>query len=258
VSQSNALPAPHFAALSPALSQSEAVGSAYKSAGAVFLKTLAIVALALVIPVAVVIPLQAYLPGDLTVMAASPALLAVLLTMQLVMGLGALALARSATPSMSAHMAFAPPRQGWKAYVIAIVAGLAISIGVNLIRQHVFGHDVHADLRQMAPMFKNPLWPLSFLVFAIAAPLGEELLFRGYLLGGFRQSRLLFIFGVLLSTLIWVALHSYSTGGMILVAVLGAVFAAMRYWTGSLRVPVAAHIFNNTLCALILQFGPPV
>ena len=227
-----------------------------KASAMAVLKTLVVIAAALVLPAMIVLPLRGILPGEISLSAASPALLATLFVSQLAMGLGALAMAMSASAPMREHMGFAAPRQGWRAYAYAIAAILAATIIINLVRKHVFAHDVYSDLKMMAPFFRNPLWPLSFVVFAIGAPLAEELLFRGYLLGAFSRTRVAFIIGVALSTGIWAVMHSYSLGGMILVAVMGTIFALMRYLTGSLRVPVAAHAFNNTIACLMLQFGP--
>lgn len=184
------------------------------------------------------------------------ALLAVLFLTQLLLVLGGCLLASRSPRGIYEHMALGPPRQGVRAYVYAIIAVLAVVAVINLVRIHVFGDDVFVDLRQMAQMFRDTWWLPTFIVLAIGAPIAEEVLFRGYLLGAFDRSRTFFIVGALLSTGIWAILHSYSAGGMILVAVLGLTMAYFRYATGSLRVPLLVHALNNAVAFSLLFFLP--
>lgn len=227
----------------------------WRDGGAATLKTLGIIALALLLPGLLIFPMRGILPGTLEAPNASPIFLLTLLLSQVVMATGAIFLAWRSSAGLRTHLALDKPLQGWRAYVIAIVATWGTVMVINLIRQHVFGHDIYADLRMMAQLFQNPMWPLSVAVLALGAPIAEELLFRGYLMGAFRSTQAQLVVGAVVSTAIWAALHSYTVGGMILVAVLGLMFGAMRIMSGSLRVPLAAHMFNNAVACIVLQLG---
>jgi uncharacterized protein len=153
-------------------------------------------------------------------------------------------------------LALQPAAGSWIRYGVAIAVMLSVITGVNLFRQSVLDHDIYADLRVLAPMFRQPLWPVSLLIIGVGAPLAEEWLFRGFLQSALTQSRLGFVGAAVVATVIWTALHSYSVPGMIQVALLGCLFSWMLWWTGSLRVPIAAHAINNLIAGLYLQFGP--
>ncbi len=151
----------------------------------------------------------------------------------------------------------APPR-GWIDYAIALAACLLLGIVINSFRKFVLGHDIYADLKQLAFLFQIPIWPLSFLVVAVLAPIAEEVLFRGVLLPACANTVDGFWGGAVASTLVWTALHfgnAYSISGMILVFMLGMIFSWLFAVTGSLRVPIAAHMFNNALACALLQTG---
>jgi hypothetical protein len=173
---------------------------------------------------------------------------------QVVMIAGALLAAVAIARRDSPPLGFAAPAGGLRTYAAAIGLTLAVPGAINLVRYFVLGDDLLADLRVFAPLFRNPLWPLAFLIITIGAPVAEELLFRGFLQS--RLMRLGFAVAAIVPTLIWSAMHSYSIGGMVLVVTLGVLFAQMRRQTGSLRVPIVAHAVNNGLVALFLQFGP--
>ena len=107
----------------------------------------------------------------------------------------------------------------------------------------------------MAPFFRIPLWPLSLLIIAVLAPIAEELLFRGILLPALVRTQLGFWGAAVVSTLAWTLLHfTYSIAGMMLVFLLGMIFSWLYARTGSLRVPIFAHMANNAIAALMLQF----
>ena len=146
-----------------------------------------------------------------------------------------------------------PPR-GISDYVAAFGGCIGLTTIYNSIREFALGHDVLADLLLLAPFFRNPLWPASFVVIAIVAPVAEELLFRGILFPALARTRLGFWGAAIVSTIGWTLLHSYSLAGMILVFLLGMLFSWVFARTGSLRVPIVAHVANNTIAALMLQF----
>ena len=150
------------------------------------------------------------------------------------------------------------PARGWIDYALGFGLCFALGAIVNTFRLYVLGHDIYADLKQLAFLFRTSIWPLSFFVVAVLAPVAEELLFRGVLLPGLARTALGFWGAAVVSTLLWTALHignAYSVAGMLLVFMLGMVFSWLFAKTGSLRVPIAAHMLNNTLACVLLQAG---
>lgn len=85
---------------------------------------------------------------------------------------------------------------------------------------------------------------LLLLVVAVA----EETVFRGYLLHRLTQASGSRVFAVVLSTLIFAFGHSYQGAlGLASVAAIGAAFALIYLWRGSLIAPVVMHFIQNFL-----------
>jgi hypothetical protein len=94
---------------------------------------------------------------------------------------------------------------------------------------------------------------LPLLVFAlvVAAPLSEELVFRGFMLEGMRHSRAGPVLAVLITAGVWAAIHTqYGPLGIGTVFVMGLVLGAARLKTGSIWVPVVLHGLNNLVAVI--------
>jgi membrane protease YdiL (CAAX protease family) len=94
--------------------------------------------------------------------------------------------------------------------------------------------------------------PAQILLIVIAAPLAEEICFRGFLFGGLRK-RMPMIPAALAGGLFFGLLH-FSTGwsAVPLLVVLGAMFAVVYEKTGSLWPPIILHAVNNGLALAVL------
>jgi membrane protease YdiL (CAAX protease family) len=91
----------------------------------------------------------------------------------------------------------------------------------------------------------------------IAAPLGEELFFRGYLFPALRKS-----WGVLAAMLISGALFSlvhFEWVGFLGLMEIGILLAALRLWSGSLWAAILGHAVNNAIAggAFLLHLQDP-
>lgn len=88
--------------------------------------------------------------------------------------------------------------------------------------------------------------PLLMVVFILAAPLFEELLFRGFMFEGIRLSRLGAAGAVLISSAAWAVIHlQYGPISMLLLFFLGLLLGAARLRTGSVVVCFLMHaVFN--------------
>jgi hypothetical protein len=92
----------------------------------------------------------------------------------------------------------------------------------------------------------------------IFAPAFEEVFFRGFLFEGFRYSRIGVVGAIVLTSLIWAALHmQYDPFEMFLVFLMGLLLGILRYKTGSLWSPLLMHSLNNLAATieLVLYVG---
>lgn len=93
----------------------------------------------------------------------------------------------------------------------------------------------------------NPL--VLVLIFALAsvwAPIVEESVFRGAF---FRRLRLRFPFfpAALVTAAVFAVMHGYAPIQLVLVGVLGLMFAVIREWRGSIIGAAAVHCVHNTI-----------
>ncbi len=113
--------------------------------------------------------------------------------------------------------------------------------------------DSMADLTTFLTTFNSPLqFIAAFIVIAVIAGIGEELIFRGIL-----QRKLLKAFGGNHHAAIWVAAAIFSAihvqfYGFFPRMFLGAMFGYFYFWSGNIWVPMLAHIFNNGLAVIML------
>jgi membrane protease YdiL (CAAX protease family) len=139
-----------------------------------------------------------------------------------------------------------PPRR----IVAAAVAGLAVllfsgdmltvALGRSLVPP--FELDVHRTA-----LTENALLPL-WLGMIVVAPVGEEILFRGFLFRGFIHEPRNVIPGILAISLIWALLHvQYDWFGTAEVFVLGVFLGFARLWSGSTTVAILLHMLVNVV-----------
>jgi membrane protease YdiL (CAAX protease family)/uncharacterized RDD family membrane protein YckC len=130
---------------------------------------------------------------------------------------------------------FKPSAFGWMG--VAVVAYLVIAtICFVIINPHQ--QDIAQDF--------GPV-PLQIVMIAIAAPISEELSFRGFLFGGLR-SRLPAIAAALISGALFGALHAPGGIGVVpqLIA-FGAILSLLYEKTGSIVPGLLLHMLNNTI-----------
>jgi membrane protease YdiL (CAAX protease family) len=112
--------------------------------------------------------------------------------------------------------------------------------------------DFDAKQRMLDGVFAGHALPMIITV-AIAAPLGEELFFRGFALPALRRS-----WGALLAVLVSGALFSalhLDPVGFIGLLEIGVMLALLRIWSGSLWPSVLAHAVNNGIAGAAFMMG---
>jgi membrane protease YdiL (CAAX protease family) len=87
---------------------------------------------------------------------------------------------------------------------------------------------------------------LLLVAVAIAAPVGEEIVFRGFLFRGWATSRLGGTGTIVLTSAIWAAIHlQYDWFGMTQVFCLGLLFGWVRWRSGSTALTMLMHSATN-------------
>ena len=89
---------------------------------------------------------------------------------------------------------------------------------------------------------------LFFLAIVVAAPLFEELFFRGYMMSAIERAGLPVFAGAVISAALWASIHvQYDAFYMSILFVMGLVLAAARAKTGSVVPCFAMHAAANAI-----------
>lgn len=87
---------------------------------------------------------------------------------------------------------------------------------------------------------------LLFLALIVAAPIFEELFFRGFLLSGLSATFLRPIGAIIVTSMVWAAIHmQYDLYGIFSVFVMGIVLATARLKTNSIFTTIIMHAIMN-------------
>ena len=154
-------------------------------------------------------------------------------------------------------------RISWKHALVAVVALTAnqpVVSFVTWVAHEALPRGLVADFdakqRLLDSVFRLRAVPMLVTV-TIAAPLGEEIFFRGFTLPALRRS-----FGILAALLISAALFSLlhmDPVGFAGLLEIGLVLAVLRSWSGSIWTAVIGHLVNNGIAggAFLLGWQDP-
>ncbi|CAH0994453.1 hypothetical protein EMA8858_00563 [Emticicia aquatica] len=92
---------------------------------------------------------------------------------------------------------------------------------------------------------------VAFIVIAVIAGIGEELVFRGLIMRKILLGTNNPHIAIWVSALIFAAIH-FQFYGILPRMMLGVLFGYFYFWTGNIWVPIFAHIFNNGLAVTIM------
>ena len=97
--------------------------------------------------------------------------------------------------------------------------------------------------------------PLLFLALAVAAPVTEEIVFRGFLYRGYAASRVGPTGAILIPSAVWSIMHlQYDAFFIFHIFLLGVVFGLLRWRTGSLWLTIILHAIINAASLLQTAF----
>jgi membrane protease YdiL (CAAX protease family) len=149
--------------------------------------------------------------------------------------------------------------QNW--IVAAILLGPVILIAPNLIAALFAGGqegwEYSGDVD--TSFFARENWGLAYLVFALVlAPILEEVTFRGVALGALITRRVPPVMAAVISSAAFTFLHvQYSVPALAVVFVAGLGFSWLRLKSGSMLVPIIAHIAANSMITFLASLAPP-
>ncbi len=121
-----------------------------------------------------------------------------------------------------------------------IVAADAVTLALGKELVPAFQLELHRTARAEGTL------PFLWLAIIIAAPVGEEILFRGFMFRGFVREPRDALPGILVIALIWSMLHvQYDWFGTAQVFAIGVLFGFVRWRTGSTTLVIAMHMLLN-------------
>jgi membrane protease YdiL (CAAX protease family) len=140
----------------------------------------------------------------------------------------------------------------WRNYLIGVVGLFVLVMGWDLLSR--------ATGREVAPGFMGDvfnsarsdgaLW-LLVIAFCVAAPVSEELFARGFLYRGWSESPLGPVGAIILSSLVWTALHlQYDWFFFGEVFSIGLLLGYLRYRFNSTWLTISVHGLNNLAAVL--------
>ena len=121
---------------------------------------------------------------------------------------------------------------------------------------------VNVLLDRPTPEFMTKLYsstknlPLLWIAVGVAAPIFEEVLFRGFFFEGLRHSTFGTTGAILLTSAIWAVIHmQYGWFEIISIFFIGILLAIAKLKTKSLYVPIAMHMLMNLTASLGMELS---
>jgi membrane protease YdiL (CAAX protease family) len=139
---------------------------------------------------------------------------------------------------------------------VTVFVALAISVAYILLSVLVnMGLDRPTESDIMVQAYATSVWPALFWVAVVVfGPFFEEVLFRGFLFEGFKQSRIGIVGTIIVTSLVWAGFHlQYGLFDIASIFILGVIFGIVRYKTGSLWAPMIMHGFNNLVAVFLIS-----
>ena len=134
-----------------------------------------------------------------------------------------------------------PNRRQLFFWLLVLIAFIGLSDGISIL----LGKPTTPEFMIKAYSSLASPWIL-WVALLIAAPLFEELFFRGFLIKGLSASALRWYGAVMISSVMWAAIHiQYDLYGMATILVLGFILGTARIKSGSIILTMLLHSFTN-------------
>ncbi|MHB8532840.1 MAG: CPBP family intramembrane glutamic endopeptidase [Solirubrobacteraceae bacterium] len=146
------------------------------------------------------------------------------------------------------------PGAGWKRSAGIVVLLLLSFLALDGIWAEILHPSKEKLLETLGTKESTSLLVLSAALTCVVAPIGEEMLFRGYMFTALRNWRGL-LPAALITGLWFGTVHVFSAPVLDLVplAALGFGLCLLYHYTGSLYVSIVAHALNNTIAFSALE-----
>ena len=142
--------------------------------------------------------------------------------------------------------------------VIGIILFIPFLLGAAVLSEFLIRHGFNAP--------KTPLPSLSIgkgiaeiilaTILVLVVAFSEETIFRGYLILRFQDTLKSDTLAVIFSSLIFALGHGYEgSAGLVTVGVMGAVFAIIYLWRGSLIAPMVMHFLQDFISIVLISTG---
>jgi uncharacterized protein len=128
-----------------------------------------------------------------------------------------------------------------------VIAFIFLSSGLDTLMGQADNEQIMFDI------YNTSIWPALFWIAVVVfAPLFEEVLFRGFLFEGFRQSRLGAVGAIVITAFVWSLIHSfqYNLYGVAWIFILGIGMGFVRLKTGSIWNTILMHATVNIVATL--------
>jgi membrane protease YdiL (CAAX protease family) len=121
---------------------------------------------------------------------------------------------------------------------------------------NVLGRPVVPEV--MTELFRNTaVVPFLWFALLVAAPVSEELIFRGFIFRGLESSRARAAGTILITSALWAGIHmQYDAYGMLWIFLGGIILGLARLKTGSVLLCVAAHATMNLISLVETRLYP--
>jgi CAAX protease family protein len=142
-------------------------------------------------------------------------------------------------------------------HIAVAMAGLAIWFVFDVTLTLALGRETAGrwalEIFRSAQADGSLIW--LWLAVVVAAPIKEELLYRGFMLRGFIHAPRDATFSIVLVSLIWSLLHiQYDWVTIAGIFVLGLLLGLVRWRTGSTTLTILLHMVRNLVAWITLEF----
>jgi len=170
-----------------------------------------------------------------------------------VMIITAMLASRRSGSGVLAYLGLDIPR---RRHIAITVAGLAVWIAFTAILDLVLGRDTDPwtlAIYRSARADGTLIW--LWLATVIAAPISEEVLFRGFMFRGFVHAPRDAVPSIVLISLIWSMGHiQYDLLDITEIFVLGLLLGLVRWSTGSTTLTILLHAITNLVGFILVEF----
>jgi len=133
------------------------------------------------------------------------------------------------------------------------VGGLIFFMAASYLTSYALGRPLEPTM--VVEAYRTGAHFLIFVAFVVAAPVGEEVVFRGFLYHGIGSSSWGPVIAIPVSAVFWGALHfPFGVYGVVTISLLGLYLGAARLRTGSLPLMILLHGLNNAVGLAVVAF----